>query len=217
MNYFIVFDFETDGVNPEVCNPVQLAAVPIDPYNLEILEDSAFVSDMRPDGIDEEDFLKDNKRVDTIKWHAKNQKCTFEEVIERWKKAPAKELVWKNFSQYINKYNNKKTQGNAPYAAGMNIKNFDLKIAERLNEEYGIKRMFNYEYTDIRDWAFHALIWDNDLKRRNMDTLRKYLGLSMDNAHDALQDVIQEAQVISRYLSFYKNMFDKIRYKGCMK
>jgi hypothetical protein len=34
-----VFDFETDGADPDKCSPVQLAALMIDPIKLEIIED----------------------------------------------------------------------------------------------------------------------------------------------------------------------------------
>jgi len=216
MNYFLVFDFETDGKDPNYCNPVQLASICIDPYNLEPIESSIFCSYMKPIDIDNEKYFTE-ERMKTIEWHAKVRETTSEEIIKTWKNAPSIENVWKNFSNHVNRYNPKKTQYNAPYAAGMNIKNFDLIIAARLNEKYKITTMFNYEYTDIRDWAFHALIWDTELKSKTMDSLRKYLGLANHNAHDALQDVKDEAAVISRYLKHYKNLFNKNKYKGSMK
>ena len=37
----MVFDWETDGVDPYSCNPVELAAVPVDPRTLEVKEDRA--------------------------------------------------------------------------------------------------------------------------------------------------------------------------------
>ena len=229
MNYFIVFDFETDGKDPYTCSPVQLAAMALDPFNLEIVENSQFCSDMRPEReiIDDEgnkkivtplqeEYLTIPGVADTLAWHCGIQKKSQEEVLNRWKTAPDQKTVWSLFSKYIYKYNTKRTQWQAPYAAGMNIKNFDLIISNRLNEKYNIKTMFNHEYTDIRDWAFHALRWDSSLKSRSMDNLRKYLGMSGDNAHDALKDVKDSAQIISRYMKFYKNVFNNTKYKGCM-
>lgn len=233
MNHFIVYDFETDGVNPNICSPVQIAAIAIHPYNLEIIESSTFHSFMKPERdivitdeetgesktktitIDNPEYF--NKEInDTIDWHAKIRKCSRDEIISLWKAAPPTELVWKNFSSYINKYNPKKTQFEAPYAAGMNIRNFDSIITERLNTKYKIGKMFHHEYTDIRDWAFHALVWDTELRSRSMDNLRKYFGMSSENAHDALQDVKDSAKIICRYLQFFKNTFNKTKYKGCM-
>ena len=40
--WIIVFDWETDGTDPTSCNPVELAAVPIEPRTLEIKTDKAF-------------------------------------------------------------------------------------------------------------------------------------------------------------------------------
>ena len=50
--WIIVFDWETDGKDPKNCNPVELAAVPIDPKTLEIRKDKGFQATIRPDGID---------------------------------------------------------------------------------------------------------------------------------------------------------------------
>ena len=51
MNYnkICVFDFETDGTNPEQCSPVQIAAVMIDPLNLEIIPNSEFNCNFKPE------------------------------------------------------------------------------------------------------------------------------------------------------------------------
>ena len=41
-NKICVFDFETDGSDPKECSPVQIAAVIVDPINLEIVPNSEF-------------------------------------------------------------------------------------------------------------------------------------------------------------------------------
>ncbi len=41
-NKICVFDFETDGANPNVCSPVQIAALIIDPIKLEVVPNSEF-------------------------------------------------------------------------------------------------------------------------------------------------------------------------------
>lgn len=218
MNYFVVFDFETDGVNPETCQPVQLACIFIDPYNLEIVEGSEFCSYMKPIGIDTDDYLTDDVRK-TVQWHSNNMNCSVEEVLEIWKNAPLQKNVWENFVQHINKYNPKKAQYSAPVAAGMNIRNFDLIIAKRLNEQYKVKKLFSYEVVDLRELFFYSLVWDTGLRSRSMDKMRDYFGLKHVNSHDALQDVKDEAIFVCRYLQFFKNTFNRQPnpYKGCMK
>ena len=222
MNYFIVFDFETDGVDAETCNPVQVACMTIDPYTLELVPGSEFCSDMKPNGIDDLDtFLADEKRMRTIGFHATNGKCSIDNVVKRWQESPSPETVWKNFSQHVNKYNPKKTQKGAPIACGANIVKFDLIIAKRLNEQYKIGRMFSYDTrtVDLTPLFFHTLLWDNEVSSYSMDNMRKYFGQKNTNSHDALQDVKDEAEFVIRYLKFFKNVFEKGNnpYKGCMK
>jgi len=217
MNYFVVFDFETDGVDPNICQPVQIAAILVDPYNLEPIDSSVFCSDMKPEGIDNEEYFTD-KINNTIKWHSENQGVKPEDIIKRWKESPPQKMVWKNFVQHINKYNKKKTQTGTPVACGMNIRNFDLPIANRLNKLYNVSRLFNYEVVDLRDLFFYSLLWDVEVNSRSLDNMRKYFGLSNKNAHDALQDVRDETAFITRYLKYFKNVFNKGNpYKGCMK
>ena len=44
-----VFDLETDWSNPDICSPVQIAAVMIDPVKLEIIKDSEFNITLKPE------------------------------------------------------------------------------------------------------------------------------------------------------------------------
>jgi exonuclease I len=48
-NKICVFDFETDGSNPLVCSPVQIAAIMIDPIKLEIISGSEFNANFKPE------------------------------------------------------------------------------------------------------------------------------------------------------------------------
>ena len=48
--WIIVIDFETDGTDPNTCNPVELAAVPIEPRTLEIKASKAFSAVIKPPG-----------------------------------------------------------------------------------------------------------------------------------------------------------------------
>ena len=44
-----VFDMETDGINPYQCSPVQIAAIIVDPIKLEIVKDSEFNINLKPE------------------------------------------------------------------------------------------------------------------------------------------------------------------------
>jgi hypothetical protein len=220
LKHICVFDFETDGKDPNTCNPVELACVMIDPYSLEVIPGSEFDSYMRPEGIDKEDYLtgvEGEKRLETVKWHAKLRKCSNEEILDKWKNAPLPEVVWPLFVAHVEKYNKTKSQFEAPIAAGMNIKNYDLFIVSRLNEKFGIKRLFNHEIIDIRDMALFLLIWDNTLKSRSMDSLRNYFGMAESAAHTAIADVKDSATIITRCLKYFKSGFKKDKFRNSMK
>ena len=217
MKYFCVFDFETDGVDTEVCNPVQVACAMIDPYNLNIVEGSKFCSDMRPLGINNLDTYLTPEREKTIKFHCMHRKCTKDELLEQWTNAPATHVVWKQFCSHVNIYNKDDRQFTAPIPCGANIRNFDLPIVNRLNKKYNVGKLFNYEVVDIRELAFYWLSWDTSLHSRSMDNLRKYFGISDINAHDAWKDVEDSAEIISRFLKLHKKLFADIKFKGAFK
>lgn len=214
--HIVVYDFESDGVNPNECNAVELACVVIDPFTLEVIPNSEFCSDIRPDNFDDKDYLSD-ERLDTIKWHCKIKNCTQEQLLAKWDESPRLDVTWNLFVQHVNKYNKTNQQYDAPISAGMNIRNFDNIIADRFNKKFGITKLFNHEVIDIRDLAFYWLCWDNTLKSRSMDSLRKYFGISGENAHSAMKDVNDSAQIICRFLKYHKALFTKDKFKNSMK
>lgn len=201
---YFIFDFETDGKHPEECNPVQVAAVVIDPMKLEIIPGSEFNSMMKPPGIDEkEEYLTDARR-ETLMWHARIRKEDPDVIFDSWANAPDTELVWNLFSKFVNKFNSTGKQWNAPVPGGANISSFDLVIAKRLNEKYKIGTMFWPRDCDIVDVQRQAYSWfegidygPNDYK---VDTLRKYFQMDLEGGHDALVDTKDCASLIIRFL-----------------
>ena len=88
-NKLCIFDFETDGVDPRVCSPVQMAAVIVDPIKLEILPNSEFNIFFKPDTL-----AKDDNYVyttDILEFHAKVRGCKKEDILKEWKKYPSQE------------------------------------------------------------------------------------------------------------------------------
>ena len=83
--WIIVFDWETDGKDPYSCNPVELAAVPVDPRTLDIKEDRAFKAVIKPDGINTDEYFTDDRQK-TIEWHAKQRGVDSTDIIKSWKK-----------------------------------------------------------------------------------------------------------------------------------
>lgn len=209
-NNILVFDFETSGKNCEGCQPTQLAAIIVSGRTGKIVKGSEFNSLIKIE-FDEEKCnelgvdLPEDKALEITK-----------KTKEELDKAPTLDVVWKNFSAYVEKYNIGKGAWDKPIPAGFNIKNFDMPLIRRIAGEtpweYGpfdktAKRctlfhpvtMFDV-YDDVKRW----LEWDSTVKSISMDSLRKKFGIRSDNAHDALNDVIVTATFIEKFIALYR-------------
>lgn len=210
----IMFDFETGGRNPLKCQPTQIAAIALDGRNFKVK--GKFNSEMRP-------ILDDNKAieagVDPVEDEALN---ITHKTREGLAKAPLPKGVWKKFCTFVNKYNWKGTPFFAPIPAGYNIIGFDMKIVDRLCKQYGpwdekrqTQKLFHQIYKiDVMDDVWLWTEGDPNVKHINMDSLRERMGLSSDNAHDALQDVKDTANIFIKLQksrrAVYRNMkFEK--------
>ena len=217
MNYkdIIVFDFETGGANPHSCQPTQIAAIAIHARKLEIQPGGIFNSEIRP-------IIDDDKAI------AKGVGPLEEKALEITRKnrtdlakAPLPKTVWKKFAQYCDKFNFKKTSYHAPVAAGFNINNFDMVIVQRMCEEYGPldakrgeQKLFNPIFSI--DLMQHIYCWfenNQDVKSYGLDYLRDYFGMPKDNAHDALQDVKDTANILIKFLKMQRSLIKKITFE----
>lgn len=218
-----VFDFETDGSDPDSCSPVQLSAVMIDPIKLEIIKDSEFNVFCKPELIENNiDYIYD---TDIIDFHARVKGCAKEEIYKQWRQYPSQEIAWNSFISYLDKYHcgnrKKKSVFSAPIAAGYNIHRFDLKIINRLSTKYktieskeNISSLFYpRDVLDIMNLIFY---WfeSSDLKSYSLDNIRDYLGISKDGAHDALKDVQDCAKILIRFLRLHRKLAAKVNFKG---
>ena len=210
----IVFDFETGGRNPMRCQPTQIAAIALDGRNFRLKGE--FNSLMRP-------ILDDKKAIaagvdpvedDALKVTGKTR--------EELAKAPLPKGVWKKFCSFVDKYNWKGTPFFAPIPAGFNIIGYDMHIVNRLCEQYGpyddkrqSQKLFHQIYKiDVMDDVWLWTEGDPNVKSISMDSLRERMGLSSENAHDALQDVKDTANIFIKLQksrrAVYRNMkFEK--------
>ena len=221
--YICVFDFETDGKFPETANPVQVAAIILNPRSLEIIAE--FESKMRPKDVTGTTYFEDHK--DTIEWHAKLHKTTAEKIFEAWKKYPDSKIVWTRFFEFISKYHTRQNNPGsftAPIPAGYNIVNFDLPIALRLCKQYGFvdtngnSKMFSkVNKFDVYDIVFSWFENLNEPEKLSMDYIRPFLGMSTDGAHDALQDVKDTTAILVRFLNFQRRLGSVEKFKDCFK
>lgn len=218
-----VFDLETDGTDPESCDPVQIAAIMIDPISLEIIDDSEFNINCKPS------VLEKNKSYayedsDVLDFHAKVSNISKDKVLSNWNEYPKQSSSWKMFVSYLEKYHTRSTRKNqfsAPIAAGYNINRFDLKIINRLSKKYknvnkeGNSSLFYpRDVIDIMNILFYWFESNNELEKYTLDHFRDYVGISKDGAHDALKDVKDSAEILVRFLKLHRNLSKKIKFRN---
>lgn len=221
-NKICVFDFETDGSDPSVCSPVQLAAIIIDPISLEIVKGSEFNINFKPE------VLEDNENyvytTDILDFHSKVRGCSKDDIIACWKTYPKQNQAWDMFVNYLDKYHSrssKKSQFSAPIAAGYNINRFDSVIVDRLsvkykntNKEGRTNLFYPRDVLDVINLIFYWFENNQDIKSYSLDNLRNYFGIDKEGAHDALKDVKDTANILIRFLRLHRNLSAKIKFKG---
>jgi DNA polymerase III epsilon subunit-like protein len=220
-NKICVFDLETDGSDPSVCSPVQIAAIMIDTIKLEIIRDSEFNINIKPEVMENDENYQ--YTTDILDFHAKVKGCSKDAVYEMWKEYPKQDQSWKMFTSYLEQYHtrsSKKSQFSAPIAAGYNINRFDLPIVHRLSNKFGNLNkegrsdiFFPRDVLDIMNVVFYWFESNNDLKNYTLDALRDYFGISKEGAHDALKDVKDCAQILMRFMKLHRNLGQKIKFK----
>lgn len=228
-NKICVFDFETDGSNPDVCSPVQLSAVMVDPIKLEVIASSEFNVHLKPERLEKcKATIDDHPYTDSdiLEWHGKVQGKTKEEILNSWINYPEQQHSWSQFTNYLSNYHyvgsgSKKTQFTAPVAAGYNILRFDLPIIDRLSVKYKNTNKENrtdlFHPRDKLDIMHIVYLWLKDipeLKSISLDSIREYLGIDGTNAHDAVKDVKDCAEILIRFLRLHKKLSSKILFKN---
>ena len=217
MNYkdIIVFDFETGSRNPHKTQPVQIAAVAIHGRKLTIQPGGYFESLIRPE-LDDEKAIE--MGVDPIEDEAL---AVNGKTREELAKAPSAKTVWKKFANFVNKYNWKKTPYFAPIPAGYNIIGFDLPIVQRLCEQHGPvdkktgKQTLFYKIhkIDMLDTVWMWMENNPDIKSLSMDSMRDLLGMSKENAHDAMQDVKDTANLMIAFMKLHRRIAPKVKFE----
>lgn len=203
----IVFDFETGSRNPYRTQPTQLAALALDGRNLKLK--GTFNSEIRP-------ILDDQKAIelglDPLEDEALIKTRKTREALAN---APLLKTVWKKFTSFVEQYNWQGTSFFSPIPAGFNIINFDMVIINRLCQEYGpfdekrnTQKLFHQIYKiDLFDNLFMWTEGDPNIKSISMDAMRERMGLSKDNAHDALQDVKDTANILIKFMKTHRTVY----------
>jgi DNA polymerase III epsilon subunit-like protein len=213
---------ETDGSDPYCCSPVQLAAVMIDPINLEIIKGSEFNINFKPEPLEDNENYE--YTTDILDFHAKVRGCSKQDILKSWYKYPKQDSSWDMFVNYLDKYHTrstKKSQFSAPIAAGYNINRFDLVIVNRLSQKYkntnkeGRTDLFYpRDVVDMMNLIFYWFENNDELKSYTLDSVRDYLGINKDGAHDAMKDVYDTANILMRFLRLHRNLSQKIKFRS---
>ena len=214
-NVYIMYDTETGSRNPTTTQAIQIAAIAIDPRNLTIIPDSEFESLIRPElnELKQKELGIDNIEQGALDVNGK--------TLEMLADAPAEKTVWQSFTQYCMGYNTTGKKWDAPILTGFNNLGFDNIILNRMAKKYG-------PYESERDHCslFHP-IWKMDVmqlifplfesnyevRSLSMDNLRDYFGMSKENAHDALQDVKDQAEIFCAIMKANRKLSKVITWK----
>lgn len=226
MNYrdYICLDFETTSKYKDTTQPVQLAAVVIHGRKLEIKPGSEFSSLVKPI-FDEEECKRlnlDPLTDEAVAIHGKTRA-----MLET---APSLESVWKNFTEYVNEHNFKKSSWSAPILIGYNIGNFDSRIIERIcceepwkygpsDEKFKCQGLFHPIHNiDLLDTMFLMFENDKDVNSLSADNLiRGHMGYSKAGAHDALGDVRMCAELFCKTQKLFRSFVSKYKFKDAFK
>jgi DNA polymerase III epsilon subunit-like protein len=209
---YIIFDFETGSRNPHKTQPTQIAAIALDGRDLSVK--GTFNSEIKPLLNDEEAIAAG---LDPIEDGALKVTGKTREKLEE---APALKSVWSKFTKFVDQYNWKGEPFFNPIPVGYNIIGFDLIIVNRLCQEFGPwdktkdqPKLFSKVYkVDLMDNVFMWTEADPSVKSISMDSLREKMGLSLENAHDALQDVKDTANIFIKLLKTHRAVYQNIEF-----
>ena len=196
----------------------------IDPVKLEIIKDSKFNINLKPEAL-ELNKNYDYDDSDVLDFHAKVRSCSKADILKSWHTNPNQDQGWKMFISYLELYHTrssgKKSCFTAPIAAGYNINRFDLRITERLslkynnlNKEGRSSLFYPRDVLDLMNMVFYWFEGNNELKNFTLDHVREYFGLSKEGGHDALKDVEDTAEILIRFLKLHRGMSNKVKFKG---
>ncbi len=214
--YLIVFDYETDDSPDkiETLNIVQIAAVPIDLRNLEVLTDQVFNLDVCPEDLNQQPDYQ-TIHAKTIEWHSKQQSVSANEVVDRWAAGVPERDAWEEFYKYVKGYSKGGKFDQAPIAGGQNIRGFDLPITERYGKRFNKKIPFSRR--DVMDLLDLSTVWFmfavDPPKSLSLDSLRDYFGIEKIGSHDAKKDVIDCADLLRRFLRVHEQFSPRIKWR----
>lgn len=144
--------------------------------------------------------------------------------LEDIKDAPLIQDVWSSFVEFNYKFNPSKKSWNGLIRSGYNIKNFDNKITDRLCKEFGpydnkwsAQNLFHpiHSYDILDDVGrFTESKRINNNNSISLDSLREWMGIEKDGAHNALNDVLVCSFILIKFLKLYRHFAPKVVFEN---
>jgi DNA polymerase III epsilon subunit-like protein len=170
----LLIDFETTGINPEICEPLQLSAVLLDRQTLE--EKQSFSSYIQAD------LTKALLQALVINGITKEMLVgapTKAEVAKAFVDTFGYDVLLASWVEYLDRRMLKKTMD----AAGMDVNNYD------------------YHFFDLWPIAYAKMATQPDFNGSyKSDDLFRAFGMPQRASHDALEDCRFEAEVLRKLL-----------------
>jgi len=221
-NNIIVYDYESTSADPYTTQPIQLAAIAIHSRKLEVIEGSEFESLIKPIECE-----KTQASLGLGVIEAKALEVNKKEMADL-RNAPDINVVWKQFTEYVNNFNYNKNEWSAPIPGGYNINNFDTIITNRIcnkglgcwglgpvNEKRNCNNLFNparkFDLLELMPWWFSSCAEPKNFK---LTSIMEFIGMDTTNAHDALVDVRNTANLICRFLKLHKELCSRITWNA---
>lgn len=200
--HFLVFDIETDGLDPDKHEIVQLAAKAIT-YDFEPHEAGEFHIILKP--LNPE--LAEPKAIEII-------------GQELWAKAQNEgehpKVGLRKFKEFCDRLNYKKAYYTAPILVGFNNTAFDNIRLETAILKHGVVKN-----RDSLPWAYTSkdvlsqmtdLFGRDNLPNHKLDTFANLLGMSRSTSlHDALEDVKITSDIFCRYMKYMCKIRNKLK------
>lgn len=101
------------------------------------------------------------------------------------------------------------------------------KSLKKLKEPWGFgpwndarnqQALFNPRFNvDLMQWSFLWHESNRDIRSHSMDSYRDYYGMPREGAHDAMVDVLHEAELAIRFFRLHREIFPDVKFEGACK
>lgn len=214
-NHIICYDLETSALSPEKAQPLEIAAIIIDINTLEEKEDGVFGPIL---------VKPHNNDWSEVEKSALDKNGLIREEVEE--KGLEQEVAFREFVNFVQKFQKTNSKWDALVSSGYNIKGYDNIIMNRLAKQYnhidkdGFPILFHpfhsFDLIDlVRPWFYST----NTLESFSLENLSSFMGLDTSQSHTALDDTRRTAKMLKRFLKFYQKLSPKYldKFEGCFK